>query len=87
MPHHFLDLAAVILLASLAAVLLSKLKQQPMIGYVIAGSVIGPAGFRIIEDQSQISFVAELVFCRRRPVGIRRPFASLRRVSCRAGYR
>ncbi|MFZ0467873.1 MAG: cation:proton antiporter [Thiogranum sp.] len=60
MPHHFLDLAAVILLASLAAVLLSKLKQQPMIGYVIAGVVIGPAGFRIIEDQSQISFVAEL---------------------------
>ena len=60
MPHHFLDLAAVILLASLAAVLLSKLKQQPMIGYVIAGVVIGPAGFRIIEDQSQISFVAEM---------------------------
>jgi hypothetical protein len=32
MPHHFLELAAVILLESLVAVFLSKLKRQPMIG-------------------------------------------------------
>lgn len=60
MPHHFIDIAMVILLASLAAVLLSKLKQQPMIGYVIAGVIIGPAVLGVIKDQAEISFIAEL---------------------------
>ena len=60
MPHHFFDIAIVILLASLAAVFLSKLKQQPMIGYVIAGIIIGPAVLGVIKDQSEISFVAEM---------------------------
>ncbi len=60
MPHHFSELAIVILLASLAAVLLSKLKQQPMIGYVLAGVLIGPAVLGIIHNEKEIALFAEL---------------------------
>jgi len=60
MPHHFFDIGVIILFASLAAVLLSKLKQQPMIGYVLAGIVIGPAVLGIIDGQEKISFIAEI---------------------------
>lgn len=60
MPHHFTDLAVILLIASLAAVFLGKLKQQPIIGYVIAGVLIGPAMMGIIHDEKEISFIAEL---------------------------
>lgn len=60
MPHHFFDIGVIVLFASLAAVLLSRLKQQPMIGYVLAGIVIGPAMLGIIDNQEEISFIAEI---------------------------
>lgn len=60
MPYHFVDIALIILLASLAAVLSSRLHQLPMIGYVIAGIIIGPAGFSIIHDEKEIQLIAEM---------------------------
>lgn len=60
MPHHFFDIGVIILLASLSAIFLSKFKQLPMIGYVVAGVILGPAGLRVIEDQSEIHFIAEI---------------------------
>ena len=60
MPHHFSELAAIILIASLAAVFFSKLKQQPMIGYVLAGILIGPSVLGIIHDEKEIALFAEL---------------------------
>lgn len=60
MPHHFTDIALFMLLASLAAVLLSKLKQQPIVGYVIAGIIIGPAVLGVIHNEEEIRFIAEL---------------------------
>lgn len=60
MPHHFFDIGVIILLASLSAIFLSKFKQLPMIGYVVAGVILGPAGLRIIENQNEIHFIAEI---------------------------
>lgn len=60
MPHHFFDIGIIILIASLSAVLLSKFKQLPMIGYVIAGVIIGPVGLGIIKSQEEIHFIAEI---------------------------
>lgn len=60
MPYHFVDIALIILLASLAAVILSRLHQLPMIGYVIAGVVIGPAGFSVIHNEDDIKLIAEM---------------------------
>ncbi len=60
MPHHFTDIAIVILLAALAAVFSSKLKQQPFIGYVLAGVIMGPSVLGILDNEEDIRFFAEL---------------------------
>lgn len=60
MPHHFFDIGIIVLLASLAAIMLSRLNQLPMIGYVLAGIIIGPVGLGIIESQQDIYFIAEI---------------------------
>ena len=60
MHHPFFDYGLIILLASLAAIFSSKFRQQPMIGYVIAGVIIGPAVFGLIHNESDIRFYAEI---------------------------
>lgn len=60
MPHQFLDLGIIALVATLAAVALAWMKQLPMIGYVLAGVLLGPVCLGIIESEEQIRFVAEL---------------------------
>ncbi|MFC3052114.1 cation:proton antiporter [Kordiimonas pumila] len=60
MPHHFFEIGSIVLLAALAAIFLSRLKQQPMIGYVLAGLIIGPAFLRLVNDEKEISFIAEI---------------------------
>ena len=80
MPVHFLDLGIIILVASLAAVLLSWLKQLPMMGYVVAGILLGPALLGVIESEEQIRFVAELgVILLLFILGIELPLASFRK--------
>ena len=60
MHHPFFDYGLIILLASLAAIFSSKFRQQPMIGYVLAGVIIGPAVFGLIHNESDIRFFAEI---------------------------
>lgn len=60
MPHHFSEIAVIMLIASLVAVICGKFKQQPLIGYVLAGVFIGPAMLGLIHDGQEISFIAEL---------------------------
>jgi CPA2 family monovalent cation:H+ antiporter-2 len=60
MPHHFLDIAIIVLLASLTAIALSKFNQLPMIGYVLAGVLIGPGVFQLIQNEADIRFIAEM---------------------------
>ena len=40
MPHHFIDLGLIALIAALAATLLVWLKQLPLVGYVAAGALL-----------------------------------------------
>lgn len=60
MPHHFIDLGMIVMIAALAATLLAWLKQLPMIGYVVAGILLGPTFLDVIQDETQVKFVAEL---------------------------
>jgi len=60
MPHHFFDIAVITLLSSLVAIVFSKLKQLPMIGYVMAGVIIGPYFLQLIESEEEIRFIAEM---------------------------
>ncbi len=60
MPHHFVDLSMIVLIPALAATLLAWMKQLPMIGYVVAGVLLGPTFLDVIQDETQVKFIAEL---------------------------
>ena len=58
--YIFAHLTIIILVAAFFGVLLAKLKQPVMVGYIIAGVMFGPSGFGLITSQSQIDFYSEL---------------------------
>ena len=57
--HYFIEIAIVITIASLSAVFLSRFKQQPMVGYILAGVLIGPSVLGIVESEAEIKLLAE----------------------------
>jgi CPA2 family monovalent cation:H+ antiporter-2 len=61
--HSSGDLTEITLVA-LAALLgglgFTRLKQPAVLGYVIAGVILGPSGFSLIESREQIGYMAEL---------------------------
>lgn len=61
MPDHSLLITAVVLLvAAVGSVALFRvLRLSPVLGYLLAGLLIGPYGFQIIEPQISTSHIAE----------------------------
>jgi CPA2 family monovalent cation:H+ antiporter-2 len=62
MEEH-LDLAPIALLligTVLCGLLLASLRQPPLVGYIIAGAVLGPSGLGLITDRKIIDTFAEL---------------------------
>ena len=60
--HFIQDLAIVMLVAGLVTVLFHQLKQPVVLGYIIAGAVIGPytPPFPLISNEETIRTLAEL---------------------------
>ena len=63
--HHILflqDLAIVIITAALTTILFRQLKQPVVLGYILAGVIIGPNSppFAFISDEKTIATLAEL---------------------------
>jgi Kef-type K+ transport system membrane component KefB len=56
----FLDISIVIIAATLFALLARSLKQPTIIGYLIAGVLLGPAGFSIVTNNDTITLFSEL---------------------------
>ncbi len=56
----FLDLGIAIIAATIVAYLVRLLKQPLIPAYVIAGILIGPFGFKLIEDYATIKILAEI---------------------------
>jgi CPA2 family monovalent cation:H+ antiporter-2 len=56
------DLAVIMLVAGVAAILFHRLKQPVVLGYIVAGVIIGPHArpFQLINDQHTIQILAEL---------------------------
>ncbi len=52
----------VLLLAAAIAIvaLFKKLRLSPVLGYLVVGSIIGPHGFRLVNESEQIKHIAEL---------------------------
>jgi len=56
------DLAVVLSIAAFVTILFQKIKQPPILGYLIAGLIIGPytPPFSFIDDETEINVLAQL---------------------------
>lgn len=52
--------ALVILVALLFGLGMTRLKQPPILGYIIAGIILGPSGLAFVESRDQVSVLAEM---------------------------
>lgn len=54
------NIALVILVALVFGLGMTRLKQPPILGYIIAGLILGPSGLSFVESRDQVSILAEL---------------------------
>jgi CPA2 family monovalent cation:H+ antiporter-2 len=54
------SIAFVALVALLCGLGMTRLKQPAVVGYIVAGVLLGPSGFALVEGRAMISFLAEL---------------------------
>ncbi len=59
-PHELTFIALVAVVALVCGMALARLKQPAIIGYIIAGVVLGPSGLGLVADARQINVLAEL---------------------------
>jgi CPA2 family monovalent cation:H+ antiporter-2 len=53
-------IAIVVLAATLCGMAMTRLRQPPIVGYILAGVILGPSGFGFVADREQIAALAEL---------------------------
>jgi len=53
-------IAAVALAALLCGIAMERLRQPALVGYILAGVLLGPSGFAMVENRQQIDVLAEL---------------------------
>lgn len=57
---NLLGIALVVLAALICGLGLERLRQPAVIGYIVAGVLLGPSGFGLVEDRANIDTLAEL---------------------------
>ncbi|MDA0220901.1 MAG: cation:proton antiporter [Proteobacteria bacterium] len=58
--HGLTELAIVVTVALVCGLILSRLRQPAIVGYILAGVVLGPSVLGFVTDREQINFLAEL---------------------------
>ena len=58
--EQLIPLAVVILVALSCGVIFTRLRQPAVIGYILAGVVLGPAGFGLVSNEENIALLADL---------------------------
>jgi CPA2 family monovalent cation:H+ antiporter-2 len=61
--HHgfpLVEIAIVIVIAVLAGLGLMRLKQPPLVGFILAGVIMGPTGFGLISTNDNVTALAEM---------------------------
>ena len=53
-------IAIVVLAALLCGMVLTRLRQPAIVGYILAGVILGPSGIGVVKDQGALSLLAEL---------------------------
>lgn len=54
------NIALVILIALVFGLGMTRLKQPPILGYIIAGLILGPSGLALVESRDQVAILAEM---------------------------
>ncbi len=54
------NIALVILVALVFGLGMTRLKQPPILGYIIAGLILGPSGIACVENRDQVGLLAEM---------------------------
>jgi CPA2 family monovalent cation:H+ antiporter-2 len=80
-PNFLAPLALVFLAALAAAYILNRLRQPPLIGYLLAGVLLGPHGLGFVQDVDTVEALAQVgVVLLLFTVGLELPLSSLRRL-------
>jgi len=61
--EHAADLtgiAFVIITALICGMAMAHFRQPPLVGYLLAGVILGPSGFRLVENEGIVAYFAEL---------------------------
>ena len=58
--HQLTEITIVVTAALACGLLLGRLRQPAIVGYILAGVVLGPSVMGFVEDRDQITFLAEL---------------------------
>ena len=58
--HDLTEIAIVVTVALGCGLILSRLRQPAIVGYILAGVVLGPSVLGFVTDRDQINFLAEL---------------------------
>lgn len=60
--HHsnIIGIASVVLAALVCGLVLERLRQPAIVGYILAGVILGPSAFGLVDDRAQIDTLAEL---------------------------
>ena len=53
-------LALVGLIALAGGLLMARIRQPVIVGYILAGVILGPSGFQLVEDRQSVAVLAEL---------------------------
>ena len=54
------EVAIVVVVAVVSGLMLIRLKQPPLVGYILAGVVLGPTGLGLVENSEGVSALAEM---------------------------
>jgi len=80
-PSFLAPLALVFLAALAAAYILNRLRQPPLIGYLLAGVLLGPHGLGFVQDVGTVEALAQVgVVLLLFTIGLELPLSSLRRL-------
>jgi CPA2 family monovalent cation:H+ antiporter-2 len=58
--HNLTEVALVVAFALIGGLALLRVKQPPIIGYILAGVILGPSCFGLVTDRDSVSALAEL---------------------------
>lgn len=57
---HLTGITIVVLAAMICGMLMTAIRQPPIVGYIVAGVILGPSGFELVRDREQVTVLAEL---------------------------